>query len=552
MQDVRRLVGRLAVTLAAGWVSAPAVADAGGFDVPDVGTEALGRGGAFVAKADSGLAFYYNVAGLARQRGTRLLLDVNLVFHNAQFTREGKYPGTPCAELTPLSMERATCDQNTPWAGLAYPTVGNRQGFGYQPFLALSTDFGFFERWTFGVAVFSPPGIGTRQYGYRRELTVRDKTGAEQQTIRYEVDLPGPGGASWNTPGGPARAPSPARYDTAETSFTILTPSLAVAWNAWRRRLDLGLAVQWVVGQFDLVKANISPLGATSCGPTKDHPNCDSYGNIKTNSMSPGFILSLLAHPTSFLDAGLTYRPQVNVDSSGWVYPSPVIASGSKLAPFPATFSIKLPHIVRAGVRAVSRFPDGTERLDIELDATWENWSVQDYARVRSDQFDLGPGREDCPKLGPTPKGCLFIDSPQRFRDTFSLRLGGAYNLRLSDTSRLAVRFGTYYDSPSTKNEDTNLASFSTEKVAFTAGLGYRRRGFYVNLAYAAVWMPDRIVTGSQSVRAGSATNGTNWVNDVDPEIYVNNGRYQFTIHTFSLGAGVNFDEVRSGVLQAN
>ena len=31
-------------------------ARAGGFDIPDLGTEALGRGGAFVAKADSPLA----------------------------------------------------------------------------------------------------------------------------------------------------------------------------------------------------------------------------------------------------------------------------------------------------------------------------------------------------------------------------------------------------------------------------------------------------------------------------------------------------------------
>ena len=42
-------------------------ARAGGFDIPDLGTEPLGRGGAFVAKADSPIAIYYNVAGMARR-----------------------------------------------------------------------------------------------------------------------------------------------------------------------------------------------------------------------------------------------------------------------------------------------------------------------------------------------------------------------------------------------------------------------------------------------------------------------------------------------------
>jgi hypothetical protein len=42
------------------------------------GAEALGRGGAFVAKADSPLALEYNVAGLAQLRGTHVLIDGSL------------------------------------------------------------------------------------------------------------------------------------------------------------------------------------------------------------------------------------------------------------------------------------------------------------------------------------------------------------------------------------------------------------------------------------------------------------------------------------------
>ena len=38
-------------------------ARAGGFEIPDNGTEALGRGGAFVAKADDPTAIQYNPRG---------------------------------------------------------------------------------------------------------------------------------------------------------------------------------------------------------------------------------------------------------------------------------------------------------------------------------------------------------------------------------------------------------------------------------------------------------------------------------------------------------
>ena len=542
----------LGLTLAA----LPAPAWGGGFDVPDVGTEALGRGGAFVAKADSGLAMYYNVAGLAQQRGTRLMLDVNLIAHNAQFTREGKYPGTPCLELPFGSEERRQCEASTPWAGQPYPTVGNRQGFGYQPFLALSTDFGYFQRWTFGLGVFSPPGLGSRQYGARREFVVRDKMGNDNTSVRYEVELPNRDRGAWDLPSSP-RAPSPARYDTAETNFTILTPAFAVAASVLRsgdlRRpgpsrslLDAGAEVQWVLGQFDLTKANLSPLGPSLCGATKDHPNCDSYATIKANSMSPGFVFSLLGHPTRWLDLGLTYRPQVSLDAPGWVYPTAVAGSGSKLGIFPATFSIKLPHIVRWGIRGVSRYDDGTERFDVEVDGTWENWSVQQAAIVRSGNFELGQD------LDGDGKGDLLTEAPQRFKDSFSIRAGSAYNARLGDLARVTFRLGGYFDSASTNVQDTNLTAYSTEKLGLTLGLGYRRRGFWVNLAYAAVFMPDRVVTGSQTLRAGSATNGTRWVDGVDAEIYPANGRYQFSIHTVSLGLGVNFDELGRDSLYAN
>ena len=82
----------LLIVAIAAW---PARALASGFEIPDNGTEALGRGGAFTAKADDGTALEYNVAGLAQQRGTRLLLDANLWLSSYSFQRSGTYPDNP-------------------------------------------------------------------------------------------------------------------------------------------------------------------------------------------------------------------------------------------------------------------------------------------------------------------------------------------------------------------------------------------------------------------------------------------------------------------------
>src|SRR6476619_4986590 len=97
--------------IAATLLAATRVVYAGGLELPDNGTEALARGGAFTAKADDATALQYNIAGLARQRGTRLLLDGNLVLSTLDFQRDGNYPDQPSAA--------------TPWGGTPFPKVSN-------------------------------------------------------------------------------------------------------------------------------------------------------------------------------------------------------------------------------------------------------------------------------------------------------------------------------------------------------------------------------------------------------------------------------------------
>src|SRR5258706_8663567 len=105
---------------------APSAAFAGGYELLGNGTVALGRGTAFTAKADDATAVEYNVAGLARQRGTRLLIDGKLNFNTYEFTRAGSYP----------------VDATLAYSGQPYPKVGNTNGISFAPLVGRSTALG--------------------------------------------------------------------------------------------------------------------------------------------------------------------------------------------------------------------------------------------------------------------------------------------------------------------------------------------------------------------------------------------------------------------------
>jgi long-subunit fatty acid transport protein len=70
-------------------MASPRAARAAGVEHPDVGTVALGRGGAYAADPDGGLALEYNPAGFARQDGLRATLDGNLACQRLTFTPAG-------------------------------------------------------------------------------------------------------------------------------------------------------------------------------------------------------------------------------------------------------------------------------------------------------------------------------------------------------------------------------------------------------------------------------------------------------------------------------
>ena len=139
----------------------PALALAGGLEVPDLGTRAIARGGAFVAKADDATAVYHNPGAVARLRGLHLAYNHNLIWSHSAFTRSPtSLPVTEMPSEDPLKKSENLDEL-----------------FALGAFVAATYDFGL-ENWGFGLSVFGPPGTGHERFsrlgGQRYMLTEFD------------------------------------------------------------------------------------------------------------------------------------------------------------------------------------------------------------------------------------------------------------------------------------------------------------------------------------------------------------------------------------------
>ncbi|MDB4934828.1 MAG: Long-chain fatty acid transport protein [Labilithrix sp.] len=468
------------VTAAAVVLCAEGPARAGGFELPDNGAQALGRGATFVAKADDGTAIYYNPAGLARQRGTRLYVGGNLYLHSFEFQRSGAFPDDPNDPLTQ-------------WGQRPFPVVTNSAGPFFAPFLTASTDFASLDRLTVAVGAFGPPIVGNRTF----PLAIRN-------------------------------APASSRYDFVQSRSTIIYPTAAAAYRVtpW---LDLGFSAHLVLANFDQTTVSYADVG--QCKNVEYQP-CDSTSTLVATATSFAGTIGALIRPSANVAFGLSVRTPVSLEATGVFTPGKPRNLDVNLAPGQAFLSTRLPLIVRAGGRYIAMDGD-FELYDLELDATYEGWAAAqgDGPRIR------------IPSLG-TFKN---IDSlvVHGYADTFSVRVGGAYNLDAFD-GIFTLRAGGFFDSAATSFTYTRVDFDTLTKIAGTFGLGYRHGALGLDLGYAAIASVPRLVgTGQGDVRPVNGAQGGKPVdNNGDLLPAVNEGAYRGFTHTFSVGLTVTFDEL--------
>jgi hypothetical protein len=483
---------RIGILLAMAAAVCPTAAWAGGFELPGNGTEALGRGGAFTAKADDLTALEYNVAGLAKQRGTRLLFDSNILFNDQSFERAGVYPDSA-----------GIAGGSNSFVGKPFPKVTNGAGAFYAPFFGVSTDLSLLDRWTFAIGFYGPSSYGKRNYGETVKLS--------DGTI----------------------APAPQRYDVTATNLLLAFPTLAASVRAthW---LDVGVAFQLVYASLDLANISLVYLSSGKCRSFED-VDCDSLTRIRTSTIAvipPS--LGLMFHPARFLDIGVNLRPAFDVNTTGTAGGTKPqgLNGGGVIKPDEAQFKTKMPWVLRLGLRYVfKKAGDNFEHGDVELDGTYESWST---AEGDGDKVNI-PYLDVLNDIHPT--------ITHHFRDTFSARLGGAYNIRTGRIGVFTVRAGMYFDSAATHYKSTRVDFDSWSKVGGAGGFGYSIRGITLNVAYAYAWSPDRTVTNGEIQSIEGFSHGGSTTMD-GPTPVVNNGKYHTSTQTISVGLTVAFDDL--------
>ncbi|MBC8072807.1 MAG: outer membrane protein transport protein [Deltaproteobacteria bacterium] len=305
---------------------APTLAHAGGFEIPDTGARAVGRGGAMAVGVEDLTAMHYNPGALAKQRGTTLLYNHNLTFHRASFAR------------APLTSSVWGVDQS-------FARVDDaKKVFPLGLFAVVGTDFGL-KNWTFAAGVYGPSAVGAHDY-------------------------PDYG---------------PQSFQLTEMSVLLAYYNLSAAWK-WRDKFGIGATLQWV----DMIQMKYSLVvdGAASDElhpvPGEDTQLTTAL-NLKDHTAATA-LLGLWYRPHRRVELGIASRVvPVFLKARGGV---DVDKSTLVTRDIRVELPLTLPANLRAGVRYIHEIERAgkTRRwFDLELDVFYENWSTIENFELRFD-----------------------------------------------------------------------------------------------------------------------------------------------------------------------
>ena len=409
-------------------------------EIGDNGSEQMGRGGAWVARASDPLAAFYNPAGLAGQP-TKLTLQANINVLKQCLTRLKATNDTTTGDgpngttIAPGANFPQVCSSGTPFPD---PQIG----FTYRvtPRLGL------------GFAVVAPSAAGNTTWPSTFE-----------------------------------NSPSSQRYLLLSANTLLLTPTVAVGWEPIDR-FRVGLGLIWGVATVDF--SNYAWAANNNNLPAGVNGN-DLKGEVKAKDLFiPGATAGVIWSPTDQIDIAGWYKVIGDINAKGDILTT--AGTGSKqinthtadadcgltggnftCQPNKITVNVPIPmeakigfrfHVPRAGVEmAHVRDPMAQDIFDIEADLTWaHNSQFQNIAiSVPPNTPSAVPGA-----LVPTN-----ADVPHNFKDVVGARFGGDYNV-LPD--RLALRAGAYFETSAQSAEDQNIDFAGQQRIGFAGGATYR------------------------------------------------------------------------------
>ena len=272
-----------------------------------------------------------------------------------------------------------------------------------------------FDRWTFAFGVFGPSVV--RQQGVGHDgARCRRHDARRRRALRRRQGQPA------------HRSSRPV--------------AAAVRVTHW---LDVGVALHLVVGIFDLANVSFTDLGPTVCARTSSRPAATRRRTSSTTGFTATGALGADVPPAP----QHRHRPQrAHADRPRHHGHRRRHAAAGGADPAPArTWPSSTPACRRwcaSACATSSSAPTTSSTATSRSTAPGKGRTGPRATATRSSSRQLGPFSDIHPTL------------THHYQDTFSVRLGGAYNMRLP-AGVLTLRLGGYFDSAATKYKDTRV-----------------------------------------------------------------------------------------------
>lgn len=445
----------LAWGLAAATLGVSGLARANGLEIPANGTEPLGRGDAWVARATDPIATFYNPAALSRN-GSGVSLNVNLIWEKNCFDRRG--PGNSAVTV-------GVSDQ-------AYGRVCNSNSGTPFPDPQLAIQYRVSDEVGVGLALLGPSAYGSVTY--------------PDTATNYSLD---PGSYGQPVPG-----PAGSRYILRSANNLLVWPTLGVGYQPIPN-LRIGAAFIWGVAS---LKFSTMAIGTTGGGQTVDPKTgalneaatSDAAATIKAHDyFVPGFTASVLYTLADSVDLTAWYHWSDSIRGSGDATIS-AFAYNAKLQPYGAPIENHVPSVTvtapqpmeaKIGVRFFKLRSDAVVRrdsnplrdeiFDVEIDGVWAHDSQFDNIGVHfggapTVSASSAPG-DAVPPITLSPNAT----TPHMWKDSFGVRLGSDVNV-VPDV--LAIRGGAWFQSSSFQKQYVFTDFVPATRVGLSLGATYR------------------------------------------------------------------------------
>ena len=519
-----------------------------GLDSPDNGVVQVGRGSAWLARADDPLAAFYNPAAMSFQ-ASGVHVGAHLMFQKQCYERKG-VGGTNVS----------------PGAGIPAPGTGGIPadvctGASAFPNPQLAGVWRVTDKLALGLGLVGPHAAGKK--------TWPESTGAYTNSVGSTV----------------SGSPAPNRYMLVSADSLMVFPTLSASY-AFTDNFSIGAGFVWGIATVEFVNfaevLSSTPLPKTQAGTTSDDfvGHFDAKARLRTKDMFvPGLVASAM------------WSPHERIDVSGWFHWQDAIKAKTDLyveshywkgngaedtsdkghtnaanqtdVKEAGTIKFQIPMEARLGVRYHHPRTDATPEdapswakregrkvrdplsqdvFDVELDFTWANNSVvKDIElRFRGPESAGGVGGAQIPINGVC--STCFVppngDIAHNWKDVFGVRLGGDVNVI---PNRLALRAGGWVETRLQDDAYLSLDFPGGMKGGVAGGATVRLGPVDISAAYQHTFYGTMDNGGNGQIKALSGDSSTTLNPLYRSQQIVNGGKLTTVLNEVALGGTIRF-----------